>query len=244
MRIDMALADSGKLQVLSPKLALKRVSEGITNVCGWASALAGILLVGMVFLIAVTVIGRYVFNQPVTGANEILRLALLGVAFLSLGEVEMRGRHIKVKMLSDKLPADARLILDFSMSILSVGVLVLLTWKSFDLAYDNWLDRTETLVLGLPIYAVMFAMVAGAFLSLLSFTAGSFQKMLDIFRSPVAGSAFHGGKPDDGRYNRPQFHAPFAFLGSSRGHHYANGRICRHLLYLQYQCRTEYTVPG
>ena len=56
MRIDMALADSGKLQVLSPKLALKRVSEGITNVCGWASALAGILLVGMVFLIAVTVI--------------------------------------------------------------------------------------------------------------------------------------------------------------------------------------------
>jgi len=180
MRRDMALADKGRLQVLAPKLALIRVSEGIASLCGWASALAGILLVGMVFLIAVTVIGRYVFNQPVTGANEILRLALLGVAFLALGEVEMRGRHIKVKMLSDKLPADARLILDFSMSILSVGVLVLLTWKSFDLAYDNWLDRTETLVLGLPIYAVMFAMAAGAFLSLLSFAAGFFQKMLDI----------------------------------------------------------------
>jgi len=176
MRRDMALADKGRLQVLAPKLALIRVSEGIASLCGWASALAGILLVGMVFLIAVTVIGRYVFNQPVTGANEILRLALLGVAFLALGEVEMRGRHIKVKMLSDKLPADARLILDFSMSILSVGVLVLLTWKSFDLAYDNWLDRTETLVLGLPIYAVMFAMAAGAFLSLLSFAAGFFQK--------------------------------------------------------------------
>ena len=177
----MALTDNEQLHGLSPQIALKKVSEWITSLCGWVSALAGILLVGMVFLIAVTVIGRYLFNQPVTGANEILRLALLGVAFLALGEVEMRGRHIKVTMLSDKLPADARLILDFSMSLLNVGVLVLLTWQCFDLTYDNWLDRTESLVLGLPIYLVMLAMTVGAFLSLLSFAAGFFQRMLDVF---------------------------------------------------------------
>ena len=80
----MALTANEQLHGLSPQIALKKVSEWITSLCGWVSALAGILLVGMVFLIAVTVIGRYLFNQPVTGANEILRLALLGMAFLKL----------------------------------------------------------------------------------------------------------------------------------------------------------------
>ena len=169
-----------KFQIFSFSSMLKYMSGAAAKICSLASAFSGLLLVGMVLLIAVTVTGRYFFSQPVTGANEILRLALLGVAFLALGEVELRNRHIKVKMFSDKLPDNVKLLLEFTISILSVGILVLLTWKSFDLAYENWVDRTETLVLGIPIYFVMFAMTIGAFFSLLSFLVGFFQSIINI----------------------------------------------------------------
>ena len=178
----ISCASNENLQPLHLISMLKYVSGFAANICSWASAFSGILLVAMVLLIAVTVTGRYLFNQPVTGANEILRLALLGVAFLALGEVELRNRHIKITMFSDKLPHNAKLLLEFAISILSIGILVLLTWKSFDLAYENWQDRTETLVLGIPIYLVMFAMTIGAFLSVISFLVGFFQSIIDILK--------------------------------------------------------------
>ena len=54
-----------------------RVVEGGLNV------VAGLMLLGMMFLGACDVVGRYLFNSPITGAMEISSILMGGMVFLA-----------------------------------------------------------------------------------------------------------------------------------------------------------------
>jgi tripartite ATP-independent transporter DctM subunit len=141
----------------------------IPGICHYSSWVAALLLVGMTGLIATTVIGRYIFKQPITGADEMLSLALLGLAFLAFGEVEIQGRHIRVTILTDLFPDKVNLYLNVASGILSIGAVALMAWKALFLTHNFWVSKTASLVMGIPLFIIVLAMVWGSVISVLAF---------------------------------------------------------------------------
>lgn len=90
-------------------------------------------LFGVIGLLAVDVIGRYVFHKPTLISYEITGYLLVGITFLGLAYGLQQGSHVKVTILVDYFPASLRrwwiLILD---SIALVFIIILM-WKTIDL---------------------------------------------------------------------------------------------------------------
>ena len=91
------------------------------------------------------VIRRYVFNNPIQGAGEVMTLMLGAVAFLSFSYVQLKRGHITVSLLSERLGGKKAILLDTIfltiMLILSViigfygGKSALAAWQAGDTTY-------------------------------------------------------------------------------------------------------------
>jgi len=173
------------LELRAPVVESASVSGLIRRVieilCQWTGRLAGVFLVFITALIAVNVLGRYVFRLPVTGADEMLSLALLGLAFLTFGQVEMEGRHIRVTIITGYLPARAKLLFDLASSLLNTGIMVLMGFKTVRLSQNFWADQNTSMVMGIPLFLITIVMAWGALISALSFVVsltGQLKKLL------------------------------------------------------------------
>ena len=79
----------------------------VSNVCVW---IAGVMLFGIAAFIFIDVLGRYVFNHPVTGSQEIVELAIVCVLDLGLPYSTYCRAHVRVDALITHFPYKARMI--------------------------------------------------------------------------------------------------------------------------------------
>jgi len=84
-------------------------------------------------LLAVDVIGRYVFDRPTLISYEITGYLLVGITFLALAYGLREGSHVKVTILVDYLPASLRKWLALIMDSVALIFIIVLMWKSIDL---------------------------------------------------------------------------------------------------------------
>ena len=129
---------------------------------------AGLLLLSMMALTVVDVIGRYLFSAPVGGAFEATEVMLALVVFAGLPIVTGRREHIAVSLFLDRLPERARAGLAFAGDVL---VLLLLAGAAF-LLYRKGADLSAwgdaTVLLGIPLGPVAYALAAFAALAVLA----------------------------------------------------------------------------
>jgi TRAP-type C4-dicarboxylate transport system permease small subunit len=120
---------------------------------------AGVSLLFMVVLIAVGVVLRYAFAQPILGLNEIVQLTSVAVVMLALPWATAEGAHVRVDVLDNAIGRMGRYVGDLMSRALSVFVLGVLVWRSALKALDalNYGDATN--MLGLPVWP-FFAILA------------------------------------------------------------------------------------
>lgn len=73
----------------------------VLNLCG---LIAGAALMAVMLLVVANVLLRYLFNMPIGGTLELTEGALPFIIFLSLAMTQYEGGHIKVVLLTRKLP--------------------------------------------------------------------------------------------------------------------------------------------
>jgi TRAP-type C4-dicarboxylate transport system permease small subunit len=84
--------------------ALQRLYEAygrLLRACGLISAVATFV---MMVLVVANVAGRYLFNKPLTGTLEFTESLLVLIIFLSLALTQYDGGHIRVTLLTRRLP--------------------------------------------------------------------------------------------------------------------------------------------
>ncbi len=96
-------------------MAAYPLSARINRVLGAAatgvSLLLGVALMIAVVINVVNVIGRYGFNQPIEGADEVEIYLMVGLAFLGALVAHIRGRHLRMDVLARRFsPPVARLV--------------------------------------------------------------------------------------------------------------------------------------
>ena len=130
----------------------------------------GIILILMIALNFANVIGRYVFNKSILGAEEVQVYALIWTAFLGAAVVTWRNMHLRMDALSNLFPAPVRKglrIAELIVCFLAVGFAVTQSYDyvsrmkmlgaSSDVAHiPMWIPHSAVLV-GLVLIVVTLA---------------------------------------------------------------------------------------
>ena len=134
-------------------------------------ALAALLLLAMTALTTLDVVGRYLFNSPVTGAFELTELMLAALIFAGLPLATERDEHVDVDLLDSFLPPNVLRSNVFFANLISASVLAVLSVQLWSRAEQLVAEGTVTNSLALPLAPVGYLMsVATAVSALLLLT--------------------------------------------------------------------------
>lgn len=122
-------------------------------------AAACTFLVGMLGLIVLQVISRYVFHSPFTWTEELARFTLLWFTFISAGFVMARRIHIAVDILASKLGRRAAIAMDVLALLIVVAASAILAWTGAEFAAGA--NRLLAPATSIPMSLVYSAAVTG-----------------------------------------------------------------------------------
>lgn len=118
--------------------AADRVNHVLNRAANGIAILLGAALMLAVAINVVNVIGRYVFNSPVEGADEIEVYLMVGLAFLGALVAHIRRRHLRMDVLARRFPPRIARVVNAAEALTAVAVCGLLTWVSFNYTARIW----------------------------------------------------------------------------------------------------------
>ncbi|MGD8562434.1 MAG: TRAP transporter small permease [Desulfarculaceae bacterium] len=129
---------------MSPYEQIKRITQRATRFLAYAGM---ILLIPMMLLTSAEVVGRGVWSRPIPGTLELSSymlsiFILLGVAYTH----QVKG-HVKVTMLTSRLPRSLAVIMDMITTLLSIFIMLVLCWQGWVKGIE---ERTVSDMLRIP----------------------------------------------------------------------------------------------
>lgn len=104
---------------------LSQLVSGLTFSARSLGEACVLVLIGLIF---VDVFGRYLLSRPTKVADELGGYLLLAIVFLGAAYAMQRDLHIKVTVLSDRVPIKARRWLALVMEIVAIIFVVVTAW--------------------------------------------------------------------------------------------------------------------
>ncbi len=127
--------------------------------------LAALMVLLMMTVTTLDVVGRYLFNNPLSGAFEITEFALAALIFLGLPLATDTDEHIRVDLLDPLMSSTVRSALTLFMDWLSAIVLLVLGWQLWHKAQSLSEDGQVTNTLEVPLTPIAYLMTASCLLS-------------------------------------------------------------------------------
>lgn len=121
-----------------------------------------IILCLMMMLTTIDVIGRYWFDKPVQGTFELTEIMLAVIVFCSLGFCQFSKGHISVDIVVSRFPNKFQKAVESLNYIVTITVLVLIAWMSFQNGMMLKDSMDMTMILGIPIYPFVLLVSLGA----------------------------------------------------------------------------------
>ena len=111
---------------------LGRVENGL-------NLLAGVLIFALMLLGVVQIVLRTVFNAPIFGYIDVVEVAMVGFAVLSIAFVQRVGGHVRMEMLVGRLAGRVKWLVEAvgtGLAAFIVAVLIPYSWAHFERAFD------------------------------------------------------------------------------------------------------------
>lgn len=115
----------------------------------------------MMFLITACVFMRYVIHKPIYGSNDLVMAMMVVIIMVGLAYTEVEEGHVAVTLLVDKLSPRVKAAIGAFNTILMLGILLLLAWKSLDYAFFSLRIMDSSDAIEIPFYPFKFVMFAG-----------------------------------------------------------------------------------
>lgn len=117
----------------------------------WFIALA---CVGIVVLVFLGVLSRFVFSNPMAWSEELARYLFLWAALVGAAAGCRTNQHGGIPLLVHKFPPAWQRGVEIFVSALVVTVLVVLAWQSFDSTLQGLSSGQTSLASGVPIWVI------------------------------------------------------------------------------------------
>ena len=129
--------------------------------------ISAILLLIMLLLGTTDVLGRYLFNEPISGATEIIEILLPGIVLLGWAYVQLDKSHINVDIIYNRFPPRFKAIVSLCITALAMAVMALIVWQGVDQVIANFQMGRLIRNINVPIYLPQLLVPIGAFVLLL-----------------------------------------------------------------------------
>ena len=121
----------------------------ISNVFAWVGTVA---LFFMMLLTFIDVLGRYIFNKPVIGAQDVVEQLMVVLVFTVLGQVTIDRIHIRADVLNPVLSVRNYCIISAISFGIAAAVVILMAWQTGIQAWKHVLNlNLVTGVISMPL---------------------------------------------------------------------------------------------
>lgn len=120
-----------------------------------ALAVAVISVIGYIAIVLLTfadIIGKKVFNTPISGTYELVERMMLIAVFSSFAYAQTQRSHINVTIIVERLPRRFKHAVLGLMSLLSVAISATLSYAAYRQSGLSLADSTVTGVLYIPLF--------------------------------------------------------------------------------------------
>ncbi|MBI4284741.1 MAG: TRAP transporter small permease [Chloroflexi bacterium] len=140
------------------------------KVVNYAAYWAGALLIFVMLLIAVGVLGRFLFNSEVAWAVEASEYSLGYITFLGLAWLLKRDGHVRMDVLLSRLKRRNQTLLNCVTSIVGAATFGVVTWFGVAVTWDYFQrGMVHQSVSEIPLAPVLACIPLGSFLFAVQF---------------------------------------------------------------------------
>lgn len=124
----------------------------------WLTYSAAAIVFILMGLTLIDVVGRYFFNTPLVGGFEITELSMGVLVFITLPQLTLDNRHLKVELFTNQLPPVATHAISLLTPLLSTIVLIFLAVQLGDQGNSLNAYHETTATLHLPVGPLAYFM--------------------------------------------------------------------------------------
>lgn len=140
---------------------IKAVLTKLGSLNAWLAKAGGYILLCMMLLTTCDVIGRYIFNAPITGAYEITEVMMVTVIFLFIGYTQAEKAHISIDLVVRLLPKKLRMTIDLITHLLSLFIIILIAWMNILRCLELMRRNEVTAILYIPVAPFVLILAIG-----------------------------------------------------------------------------------
>lgn len=127
--------------------------------------IGGTILMVMMVLVSADVLGRYIFNSPLPGTNELVEFLMVGLFYFTVSHAQALRTHIRVEFLLTYFSPRLQIKLDILCHLLGLLIFALIAWQSGRAAFQAWkLGETTFGVILFPLFPSKIIVPLGSFL--------------------------------------------------------------------------------
>ncbi|UCB49728.1 MAG: TRAP transporter small permease [Deltaproteobacteria bacterium] len=140
---------------------IKAMVKRLGSLNAWLAKAGGYILLCMMLLTTCDVIGRYVFNSPITGAYEVTEVMMVTVIFLFLGYTQADKAHISIDLVVRLLPKKLRMTIDLITHLFSLFIIILIAWMNILRCLELMRRNEVTPILYIPVSPFLLILAIG-----------------------------------------------------------------------------------
>jgi TRAP-type C4-dicarboxylate transport system permease small subunit len=114
---------------------LDKFEKFYQRISGWFEWVGVAGLLAMMFVTLIDVIGAKLFNTPLLGAMDWVRIFQSVAIAFACAMALIIGRHVQVEFFVNRLPQRAQAVTDSIISLLGLGLFVLIVWRLTVMGY-------------------------------------------------------------------------------------------------------------
>ena len=160
-------------------LRIRQTFAGLLHACG---LVAGVLTFLVMILVVANALLRFGFNAPIAGTLELTESALPIIIFFSLALTQYEGGHIKVVLLTQRLPVPLARAAKVLAMALGFALFAWAAWAAWGMAMKSLaIGEMERGSIRFPLWPIKFAVFVGLALLAIQF-------LLDAVHAALGGS--------------------------------------------------------
>jgi len=138
---------------------------------------------GMVLLMAVNVLLRYVFGRPIKGTVELEEFMLVVAVFLGLAYTAFQKRHVRIDFIVARFSQGGQAFINSLTALLSIVLCLLMVWRGAVWAQSNWAHHNASVLLHIPFFIFVGVAVFGSALLFLALLSEFLTHLSQVMRS-------------------------------------------------------------
>jgi TRAP-type transport system small permease protein len=141
--------------------AANLMNKGLSGPVSGFNIIGAIFIVIVMLLTVADVIGRRLFNNPVTGTYELSALMLVITIAFGLAKVELKKNHVTIDLVVERFRLSLQKIIGSIFYVICFIFCCILTWRLYIYAMAVWKSGLSSGTVGVPVFYFCFVATLG-----------------------------------------------------------------------------------